>query len=293
MRFPPFLRRIPRIPHRIYWETRTWIFPIPTMVRLWLLNRYGRASVTQPGGPVVSLTSYGDRIQTVYLAIESIARGHVLPSRIILWLDDKRAFDNPPLEIRRLMRRGLEVGFCKNYGPHKKYYPYVESLQEIDVPLVTADDDMLYPRRWLKGLIESFQRSPDVVNCYRARVIVFKQGRIANYETWEVAGTSNSSFRHIAIGIGGVIYPPALLKKLKDAGNAFKDCCPRADDLWLHVQALRAEYKIQQIRPRALLPLSIPGTQETGLWNQNGHGGNDRQIEATYTAEDIRKLLAI
>jgi hypothetical protein len=29
MRVSHFLRRVPRIPHQIYWEVRSWIFPIP------------------------------------------------------------------------------------------------------------------------------------------------------------------------------------------------------------------------------------------------------------------------
>ena len=49
-------------------------------VRLaWLsvINRFMRAPITQPGGPVVSLTSYGKRIHTVHFTIESIGRGRV------------------------------------------------------------------------------------------------------------------------------------------------------------------------------------------------------------------------
>jgi hypothetical protein len=258
----------------------------------WLLNFYGCAAITAPGGPVVSLTSYETRIHTVYLAIESIARGHVLPSRMILWIDDKALFGNLPAAIRRLMQRGLEVKFCKNYGPHKKYYPYLESLQKIEAPLVTADDDVLYPRSWLKRLVEAFQQFPDVVNCYRASVMVMNQEGIAKYDSWELADSTKPSFCHVAGNGAGVIYPPKFLKGLKNAGNAFEDCCPKADDLWLHVQALRAEYKVRKISENQFRLAEIPGTQGTALWNENGAGGNDRQIAATYTAEDIRKLLA-
>jgi len=75
MRLSEFLRRTPRIPHRVYWEVRNWIFPIPNVIRLWLSNRYSRTPVTQPVGVVVSMTSYGGRLRLVFLVIESIARG--------------------------------------------------------------------------------------------------------------------------------------------------------------------------------------------------------------------------
>ena len=131
-------------------------------VRVWvrwlsLINRYGRSQVCQPPGPVVSLTTHGDRVATVHLTIESIGRGELRPSRIILWLDEAATFSNLPPALRRLQKRGLEVKLCKNYGPHTKYYPYVESEKAMTQPMVTADDDILYLPFWLKKLVEAFR----------------------------------------------------------------------------------------------------------------------------------------
>ena len=60
-----------------------------------------------------------------------------------------------------------------------------------------------------------------------------------------------------------------------------------------HVQAVRAGYKIRQIRPQALLPLSIPGAEGMGLWKTNILGGNDKQIANIYTVEDARTLFVM
>lgn len=290
MRVSHFLRRVPRIPHRIYWEVRSWIFPIPMLCRMWFFNRYGRMPLTQADGLVVSLTSYGKRIRTVYLAIESIGQGSLRPSRVILWLDERAAFDNPPASIRRLMQRGLEVKFCDNYGPHKKYYPFLQSLQKFEAPLVTADDDVFYPRDWLERLAQAFQQCPDVVNCYRAHKMTINGRGIGKYESWGLVTSTDPSVYHVATGVAGVIYPPEFLRSLKSVGDGFVDGCLNSDDLWLHVHALRAGYKIRQIRPQALLPLSIPGAEGIGLWKSNIFGGNDRQIANIYTAKDIREL---
>ncbi|MGC2514020.1 MAG: hypothetical protein WA383_05825, partial [Terriglobales bacterium] len=233
------------------------------------------------------------RIRTVYLAIESIGRGRLRPSRIILWLDDRAAFENSPATIRRLVQRGLEVKLCENYGPHKKYYPYLQSLQKFEAPLVTADDDVFYPRDWLRELAQAFQQFPNVVNCYRARIMTINERGIEQYESWESVTSTQPSVYHVATGVSGVIYPPALLRSLKEAGNGFVDSCLKSDDLWLHLHAVRAGYKVRQIRAQALLPLSIPGAEGMGLWKDNISGGNDRQIAATYTRDDVRRLLAI
>jgi hypothetical protein len=196
-----------------------------------------------------------------------------------------------PKELIRLARRGLEIRSCVNFGPHKKYYPYIESHDCFTVPLVTADDDVFYPRFWLKELVAAHKEFPDCVNCYRARVMMLRDGKIAPYREWPLCESSDPSCRFVATGVSGVIYPPAFLRTLKVAGRAFRGCCPKADDLWLHVQALRAGYKIRQLRSKALDCLQVPGSQESRLGSDNyDAGGNDRQIESTYTAADIIKV---
>ena len=62
------------------------------IVWYFLLNRLTGKPVTEPGGPVVSLTTYGTRSRKAYLAIESIAQGRLRPSRLILWIDDENLF---------------------------------------------------------------------------------------------------------------------------------------------------------------------------------------------------------
>jgi hypothetical protein len=277
----------------LFWRVWNNIIPIPSIVRLWWINRWTNTAITCPVGPVVSLTTYGKRSRTVYFAIESIGEGRVLPSRLILWLDDQVIFDNLPATIHRLVKRGLEVKLCQNYGPHKKYYPYLQSLQSFEDPLVTADDDVLYPRDWLKRLAWAFRQCPDVINCFRAHIMNIDGCVIGKYESWRLVTSTKPNVYHVATGVAGVIYPPAFLRTLKNAGNGFVQSCLKADDLWLHVQAIRAGYKIRQIRPQALLPLSIPGAEGMGLWKSNIFGGNDRQIANTYTVEDIQSLFVM
>jgi hypothetical protein len=232
------------------------------------------------------------RIKAVYLTIESIGRGHRRPSRIILWLDEKPCFENPPASLRRLVRRGLEIKFCENWGPHKKYYPYVQSEDSFSEPLVTADDDVYYPCDWLSGLIESFTSRPHAVHCYRAYTIRVSASGIAPYLTWKMCKTTKPSLCHFATGVSGILYPNSFLKNLKQANSNFLTCCPRADDIWLHVQALRANFPVCQVHPKAIHFLLIPKTQKTALTKVNTLAGeNDRQIGATYSCDDVRLLL--
>lgn len=257
---------------------------------LMLRNRFSWAPVaTRKPGTLVSLTTYGKRVSGVHLAIESIARGYAAPSRLILWLDDAALFANLPQPLLRLQRRGLEIRLCKNYGPHKKYYPYVESAQVFTYPLATADDDVIYPRSWLAGLLDAHKRFPRCVNCYRARLMTLRGGEIAPYREWPLCESTEPSYSTVATGVSGVIYPSALLEELKRAGTGFEARCPRADDLWLHVRAIRSNFKIRQIQPEAIHFPLIPGSQVTSLYAENcaQQDGNDRQLAVTYDSSDL------
>jgi len=284
-----FLQHFIHLPRRIVRETIVVI----QLVRFFLINRCGRSPITEPGGPFVSLTTYGKRSEKVYYAIESIAGGDVRPSRLILWVDDEALLKSLPATIRRLQTRGLEVKPCKNYGPHKKYYPYVESQEAFDIPLVTADDDIFYPRYWLKELVDANCKYPENLNCFWVHEVAVNENGIERYGEWTQCNTTRPSFRHLVHSGIGTIYPPGFLMTLKSAGSAFEACCPKGDDLWLHVQALRSGRKVRQIIPRLSYYSfqGVPGTHHNALCYDNvDNSGYDLQVKATYNELDIQVL---
>lgn len=257
-----------------------------------LRNRFATASVLGNAPVAVSLTSYGKRIDTVALAIESIARGTARPRQFILWLDDRQAFAQLPANLRRLQRRGLSIQLCDNLGPHTKYFPYLETTEAADrMPLATADDDVLYPRRWLRDLYRGHQEQPDTVNCFWGSVMGVADGRITHYTEWARCRDTSASTRHFAAGVSGVIYPLAMLGELAARGRSFREASPAADDIWLHWVALRAGIKVRQVARRAKHFPLLPGTQEQTLLASNvaGHG-NDLTITQLYTAQDVELL---
>lgn len=259
--------------------------------RMALLNRLSTASVNGDG-PVVSLTTHGARVKRVYVTIETIARGIVKPSQLILWLDDPKVAARPPRTLRRLQRRGLELRVSQNYGPHTKYFPYVFEREQFERALVTADDDMLYPITWLAGLAAANEAHPDEILCYRARRMQVADGAIAPYLTWPLVGTTEASPLNFATGVSGALYPPRFLAQLKSLGDGFREKCPRADDVWLHWAAVSVGRSVRQIESEAKNFPTVPRTQERALQDANVlGGGNDAQIAATYTPQSIHALL--
>jgi len=274
-------------------------------VTIFKLSR-GKGALTNPlsyfyleCGPVVSIATYGSRCNTVWMALESIARGTLKPARCILWIDwtDSYADEKVISRLHSLRSRGLEIKEYSNkvLGPHRKYYPYVEDLirGRILNPLVIADDDVVYPPYWLEELYRNYEIRPKVINCWRARQILLEGEKFWPYRDWPNCNTAEASYQNLATGTQGVIYPPEFLRILKDdigmQHKEFLNCCAKNDDLWLNVQALRAGFKTRQIRNKAAFFPTIPGTEATGLFTKNVTR-NDHYLPLTYLPSDLEKM---
>ncbi len=262
------------------------------MSELLARNLTSSAKAVASGGPVVSLTSFGQRARTVAFTIESIAAGELLPSRLILWLDEPELLRAPPTMLKRLMARGVEVLPTQNFGPHKKYFPYVQQTESFDVPLVTADDDVLYPKTWLSRLMARYVEHPGDVHCYRARVVALSGSSFEPYSSWRECDKTSASHRHFSIGMAGVLLPPPVLRELKRSGESFRESCPRTDDIWLNLHAQRVGARVRQVSDKPDYFMLLPGTQKVGLLHTNvgGGGGNDSALRAVYSATDLERL---
>lgn len=262
------------------------------MRRLEKINRESNAPITAPEGPIVTLTTFGQRLETTFYAIESIAQGTALPSRITLWVsheDHERAL---PASLARLKTRGLEILPCPDYGSHKKYFPEVQRSPDLAEPFITADDDTIYPRYWLAKLMQAYRQNPESIYCFRAHKICFRsEGMFENYKSWVAAIGKQPSHLHFSTGDCGVLFPPRMRKVLHDAGDEFTKYCPKADDIWLNYHAFKSGVKVAMVVTVPKRFYEIPGTRGGALAKyNNGLGGNDIQLGNTYSEND-QKLL--
>jgi hypothetical protein len=261
--------------------------------RLRWSNRLSRRPIVDPASPVVvSTTTYGQRLSTVHLAIESVARGELRPRRHLLYLDDAEAFRRLTPQLRRLQRRGLEiVEVPSGYKVHTKHWFYVTSTDHHEVPLATSEDDILFPPHWLAELVATLETHPEGLATPRAHKIGFEGDHVAPYASWEPVRDDRPSFRNFGTSVSGQIYPPAFLDEVRDAGDAFLAVAPNNDDLWLHHLAALNGRRVVQTRPEPQHYPFVPGTQSEGLYFTNiVGGGNDVQIAATYTAESLARI---
>ncbi len=257
-------------------------------------NRFSHKPCVAADGPVVCVTSHGYRLRHVHLALESIAAGDLRPSRLILCLDEDEKERSVTRSIRRLQARGMEILYGPRCGPHQKYLAYVQQAGTLERPLATGDDDVLYPRHWLTGLMSAHRTMPQAIHCYRAHRISLCDEGLAAYRLWPPCTDTHPSLLNFATGVSGVIYPAQFQQWLKTQGRGFETCSPTADDIWLHVNALRCGVPVAQIQAEPVHFVGAPGTRQGALHRHNvSDGGNDQQLRATYTPQDLGRLQAL
>jgi hypothetical protein len=247
--------------------------------------------------PIVSLTSFGERIHTTHLTIQSIFEQSVKPKIIILWLDKGEfSIESIPESLKKCIKRGLKIGFCENLYSYKKIVPSL--IQYPNDIIVTIDDDVLYPASFIEGLLKAHKVSKRSICCYRAhRITKNEYNEIKPYLDWD----KNVFFETprmdlIPTGVGGVLYPPHCLNKDTIDDSLFLKLCPTADDIWLKVMSLLSDTPCQIVYSEdnwSDLPPFIHGTQDDCLAKKNVKAANDQQLDRTLNHFDLtNKLIA-
>lgn len=248
---------------------------------------------------VVSLTSYGERLKTVHLCIESLLSQTIPPDRVVLYLD----YDSSPVALpdtlTTLCNYGLEIrrSGISNLRGHKKYFYALSDFP--DRCVVIADDDLVYPATMLSELLSSHEKFPTAVIARRTHRIVFDHNYAPlPYNEWmyEYRGVKRNSFSNFLTGGGGVLFPPGLPLEVILDETSIRRCALSSDDVWLSF-ALRASDIVIYRTPVGLIPFwEIDSAQQAALKNENVvGGGNDRSVCLTLdhfglTAADFMDL---
>ena len=226
---------------------------------------------------IASLTTFPDRIQTVWITIESLLRQTVKPDKIILWLSKEqfKSKDDLPKRLLKLQKKGLDIKFCDELRSYKKcFYTLLEHMNDL---ILTFDDDMFYPYDTVELLLGLHKKHPKNVVCVSACWMNNSFNTLPS--TWENANKRkiiNEKYAYAYTG-AGTLYPPNVLSsKMFNKEKMFK-LCPSADDLWMKVMEDLVDTKITRIDEYRPFPITIKGTQNKALYKINDYGQNDVQ----------------
>lgn len=236
-------------------------------------------------GIIVSLTSFPSRIRTLHLVIYSILRQETRPDKITLWLSSDE-FPNGKDSLGRCLTDledyGLEIHFVAgNLRSHKKYYYVFQTYP--DSTVITIDDDTLYPIETISELLRLRKLFPGKVCCNISRRIIFREDNVLPYMSWPKNGstTDNCSPLNVAIGCGGVLYPPHWYdEKLFDT-ELFMKNCPFADDLWLKANEIRCNVDVAGGYNNKIFfkLIELPNMKRNALQKQNNGRRNLNDVQ--------------
>lgn len=241
---------------------------------------------------VVSLTSYPKRFPGLPLCIKSILLQDMLPDKIIVYLGSDTKVEDITQAMRELEIYGVEYRLdpYKNLRPHKKYF---YAMQEYpDSLVITVDDDLIYPTDMIRSLLSMHELFPEAVCARRTHVMRFNLfGNLRPYETWKKGMIIKSipSFSLMAVGCGGVLYPPKCLHEKAFDTKTIENICLGADDIWLKCMEILADTKVVYV-PSDIAFAEVPGSQEEALKNENTgvQGKNDKYLIAVMDYFGIR-----
>lgn len=232
---------------------------------------------------IVSLTTYPPRLNTVFLAIESLLNQDLKPDKIILWLSTMEISPSDlPRSLLRLQVRGLEIRWVDENV--KSYKKLIYSIVEFsDYHIVTADDDFMYHRWFLRGLYESYQKYPNCISAYRCLLMSRTADKqFSPYNTWQFVTYQTPSYDIFPTSGGGVWYPMGTLNQ-KITDKLFMQLSPSSDDIWFKAMSLLNQTKSVMAKSHVVeFPLiTLNNSQKERLWQQN-KTNNDKQLKAVF-----------
>lgn len=232
---------------------------------------------------VVSVTSHDFRVEEMYGTIYSILNGSCQRVKIVLTLYK----DDLPLlkgDMKRLVKAGVVelIVADKDLGPHLKYFYAMQRYREL--PVITIDDDVLYPRGMVQSLLDDYSQYPDTVigrRCYELRET---GGQLVPYSELlcTLSQLTAPSHRNFATGIGGVLYPPDAFKLCEDNIREILEM-KYDDDFYLKALEVRMGIRVlaeEHSRSRLFVCNKMDGhTQSIGLWETRNKAKSDENMK--------------
>lgn len=233
---------------------------------------------------VLSITSIPERIDLFLPALSWLAEQTARPRLAVIWLGEEKFSPElrESIKARYTLPAGVELRYRPDLGPQTKL---LYALREFpDAPIITGDDDVIYPPFWLEELCAAYLAAPQTIHCFRAHAMrLAADGKLAPYDSWGwlAPGEQGPSQLLFPTGTGGVLYPPGALADEVWNLDAMRRLSPTQDDIWFKAMALLRGTPARKLRTESLEFPHIAGSERKMLWSVNA-GRNDAQLAAVF-----------
>lgn len=233
---------------------------------------------------IVSLTSFPGAIEFVPAAVRSVLKGSILPDKIVLYVTMSQFGEKGLPESVIALKKESDIFEVRDYPSEiRSYRKLIPALKDFpDDIIVTIDDDVAYHPDMLRQLLEMNQKFPENIIAHRAKRIFpnspYKKWR--KYRWYHFL--KNRIFKRadtIQTGVGGVLYPPHVLKEEMLEESLFKSIAPTADDIWFWAAAVANGKFVIPVPFGKNKPKGLGKPRELSLKATNFKSGVDRNKE--------------
>ena len=228
---------------------------------------------------VISLTSHPARFNTLNLALNSLLTQRLIPKKVYLNIAEAD-MDNLPTAVKSLESGGiLKINPCADLGPGKKLIPTLKI--DDSLPIIVVDDDLIFETDLTLKLMIQHHLSPHSVIASRVHKITHElNGELSPYDKWPknyvlLDGPASDLF---ATSGAGTLYKKEFFHSDVMDETTYKELCFHTDDMWWHIQSMRAGVKTKRLLGFSVLNF-IDGTQEGGLWRSGNQNRNDANLK--------------
>lgn len=226
---------------------------------------------------VVTLATYPKRLKYLELTLQSILlqQWHETVAIFVVYEEcDSRTYAKIAEKYAK-----YNVHFISNNKSLRSYNKYyVASLgATCDIKLITADDDINYPRNWLMNLIELHRLHPGYIIGLRGAEVPRNSSEMRQYLNWKPVQREISGRRVMLNSGAGILFPPNVLKDfLKDEANIVNQF-GTSDDIYLWYYLYTNGFYFICSHSHEIV--NWPRSQRESLWKVNvGQKQNDLAI---------------
>ena len=232
------------------------------------VNEQGVTTAKRTPQVIVSLTTFPARINTVYKTISTLLQQTVKPDKVVLWLASEQFSQTTlPENLLRLQEFGLEIKWTdKDIRSFKKLIPSL--IEYPDDIIITADDDIFYPKNFVENLYCAYQKNPEFIHANRAFIIKKRlNGRLyIKSRNYDYNLTYAPSFKNELMSGYGTLFPPHSLSDIATDDSIFMSVMPTNDDIWAWGTAVlngtkimvnKNGYKLKLIEDRTVQSIAL------------------------------------
>ena len=244
---------------------------------------------------VVSIATYPKRAHLLPAVLEALNEQTQLPQKWIVVLSEE---EWPELKLpeyfNKLIKRGLEILWVQNntYAV-KKLVPVVGKYPNMGV--ITLDDDKIYHKSLIEGLINFTIENPNTIVGYMGRSMIRKNNQLKMlYREKGAANISTPSSQVYLIGWGGIYYPAGSLHENVFSEEGIHRIVPgRGSDIWFWAAALahNTHQKCLGLPEKYHLGIPIPQNKKTEPKDTPGLEIMEQRFQNTIDFFNIREKL--